>query len=159
MYHPMEMEIATHSSILAWEILWIEETEGLQYMGLQRVGHSLVLEQYQHNICLCRLCLIQIFILNSILSDVCSCWSASLTCFLLKVDLQDSINNGKIPCVGDKLEGQGERLKEELGEGKKVKHKTKRRGCRRRACWGRTGWRQETHSIQSLHCKWVGMCD
>ena len=35
MYHPMEMEIATHSSILAWEISGVEETEGLQCMGLQ----------------------------------------------------------------------------------------------------------------------------
>ena len=66
------------ASILAWEIPWIEETEGLQCMGLQRVKHNLVTEQHQHNICLCRLCLIQIFILNSISSDVCSCWSASL---------------------------------------------------------------------------------
>ena len=30
--------MATHSSILAWEILWTEETSGLQSMGLQRVG-------------------------------------------------------------------------------------------------------------------------
>ena len=31
---PLEKEMATHSSILAWEILWIEETSGLQSMGL-----------------------------------------------------------------------------------------------------------------------------
>ena len=30
--------MATHSSILAWEILWTEEAGGLQYMELQRVG-------------------------------------------------------------------------------------------------------------------------
>ena len=80
-------------------------------------------------------------------------------CLLLKVDLQDTVNNRKILCVGEKLEGQGERLKEELGKGKKVKHKRKRKGCRRRACGGRTGWRQETHSIQRPHCKWITMCD
>jgi len=30
--------MAIHSSILAWEILWIEEPGGLQSIGLQRVG-------------------------------------------------------------------------------------------------------------------------
>ena len=37
---PLENEMATHSSILAWEIPWIEVLEGLQSMGLQRVGHN-----------------------------------------------------------------------------------------------------------------------
>ena len=32
--------MATLSSILAWEIPWIEETGGLQSMGFQRVGHD-----------------------------------------------------------------------------------------------------------------------
>ena len=31
---------ATHSSILAWRILWLEEPGGLQFMGLQRVEHD-----------------------------------------------------------------------------------------------------------------------
>ena len=35
----LEKEMATHSSILAWEILWTEEPGGLQSMGWQRVGH------------------------------------------------------------------------------------------------------------------------
>ena len=30
---PLEKETATHSSILAWEILWTEEPGGLQFMG------------------------------------------------------------------------------------------------------------------------------
>ena len=34
---PLEEVMATHSSILAWEILWTEEPGGLQSMGLQRV--------------------------------------------------------------------------------------------------------------------------
>ena len=34
---PLEKEMATHSSILVWEIPWTEETGGLQSMGLQRV--------------------------------------------------------------------------------------------------------------------------
>ena len=37
---PMEEEMATHSSILAWEIPWTEEPGGLQSMGLQRIGHN-----------------------------------------------------------------------------------------------------------------------
>ena len=37
---PLEKEMATHSSILAWEIPWTEEAGGLQSMGLQRVGHD-----------------------------------------------------------------------------------------------------------------------
>ena len=40
----LEEEIATHSSILAWEIPWTEEPDGLQFMELQRVGHDLVTE-------------------------------------------------------------------------------------------------------------------
>ena len=32
---PLEKEMATHSSILAWEILWTEELGGLQFMGSQ----------------------------------------------------------------------------------------------------------------------------
>ena len=36
---PLEKKIATHSSILAWEIPWTEEPGGLQSMGSQRVGH------------------------------------------------------------------------------------------------------------------------
>ena len=37
---PLEKEMATHSSILAWEILWTEEPGRLQCMGLQRVRHD-----------------------------------------------------------------------------------------------------------------------
>ena len=42
---PLEKEVATHSSILAWEIPWTEEPGGLQSMGLQRVRHSLATKQ------------------------------------------------------------------------------------------------------------------
>ena len=34
---PLEEEMATHSTILAWEISWTEEPGGLQSMGSQRV--------------------------------------------------------------------------------------------------------------------------
>ena len=37
---PLEMEMATHSSILAWRIPWTEEPGRLQSMGLQRVRHN-----------------------------------------------------------------------------------------------------------------------
>ena len=33
---PLEKDVATHSSILAWEVLWIEEPGGLQSMGSQK---------------------------------------------------------------------------------------------------------------------------
>ena len=39
--------MATHSSILAWEIPWTEEPGGLQFMGSQRVGHNLATTQQQ----------------------------------------------------------------------------------------------------------------
>ena len=38
---PSEMKMATHSSILAWEISWTEEPGTRQSMGLQRVGCDL----------------------------------------------------------------------------------------------------------------------
>jgi len=38
-------EMATHSSILAWEISWTEEPGGLQPRGSQRVGQNLVTKQ------------------------------------------------------------------------------------------------------------------
>ena len=37
---PLEEEMATHSSILAWRFPWTEEPGGLQSMRLQRVGHN-----------------------------------------------------------------------------------------------------------------------
>ena len=37
---PLEKEMATHSSILAWKIPWTEEPGVLQSMGSQRVGHD-----------------------------------------------------------------------------------------------------------------------
>ena len=43
---PLEEEVATFSSILAWEIPWTEEPGGTTFMGLQRVGHSLETEYY-----------------------------------------------------------------------------------------------------------------
>ena len=41
---PLEKGMATHSSILAWRIPWMEEYGGLQSTGSQRVGHDLATE-------------------------------------------------------------------------------------------------------------------
>ena len=40
--HPLEEDMATHSSTLAWRIPWTEEPGGLQSMRLQRVRHDLI---------------------------------------------------------------------------------------------------------------------
>ena len=37
---PLEKEMATHSSIFAWKITWMEEPGGLQSTGSQRVGQD-----------------------------------------------------------------------------------------------------------------------
>ena len=37
---PLEKEMATHSSTLAWKIPWTDEPARLQSMGSQRVGHD-----------------------------------------------------------------------------------------------------------------------
>ena len=37
---PLEKGMAFHSSILAWRIPWMEEPDGLQSTGSQRVGHD-----------------------------------------------------------------------------------------------------------------------
>ena len=42
---PLEKEIATHSSILAWEIPWTEEPGGIQSMAFRRVRYDLVTKQ------------------------------------------------------------------------------------------------------------------
>ena len=45
---PLEKEMATHSSILAWKILWTEEPGRVQSMGSQRVGHNWA-TKHKHN--------------------------------------------------------------------------------------------------------------
>ena len=43
---PLEKEMATHSSTLAWKIPWVEEPDKLQSMGSQRVSHNCVTSLY-----------------------------------------------------------------------------------------------------------------
>ena len=45
---PLEKGLETHSSILAYAILWTQEPGGLQSMALQRVGHSWVTNTFCH---------------------------------------------------------------------------------------------------------------
>ena len=42
---PLEKEMATHWSVLAWKIPWTEEPGGAGSIGSQRVGHDLVTKQ------------------------------------------------------------------------------------------------------------------
>ena len=44
----LKKEMATHSSILAWKMPWMEEPGGLQSMGLERVSHD-CRDLAQHN--------------------------------------------------------------------------------------------------------------
>ena len=48
-YNWLEKELATHSSILAWEISWTEDPGGLQSMGSQRIRPNLGTKQQQQN--------------------------------------------------------------------------------------------------------------
>ena len=47
---PLEKEMATHSSVLAWRIPWTEEPGGLQSTGSQRVGHDWATSLHYHKI-------------------------------------------------------------------------------------------------------------
>ena len=54
---PLEKEMATHASILAWEIPTTEELGGLQSMGLQRGGYDLVTEHARTRVYIEKLCM------------------------------------------------------------------------------------------------------
>ena len=47
---PLEKEMASHSSVIAWEIPWTDEP-GYSPRGLERVGHDLVTKQPRHYYC------------------------------------------------------------------------------------------------------------
>ena len=50
---PVEKQMETHSSILAWKISWTEEPGGLQSMGSQRVRHNWAYTRHIHIYCNC----------------------------------------------------------------------------------------------------------
>ena len=56
--NPLEDDMATHSSIPACEVPWIEKSGGLQFMRLQGVGHDLVMTTTTTTISLLHLILI-----------------------------------------------------------------------------------------------------
>ena len=45
---PLEKDMATYLSILAWRIPWTEDLGGFQSMGSQRVGHDFATKRQQH---------------------------------------------------------------------------------------------------------------
>ena len=50
---PLEEEMATHFSILAWRVPWTEEPGGLQSKELQRIGHDWVTKHtHMHSCCI-----------------------------------------------------------------------------------------------------------
>ena len=49
---PLEKEMTTHSSFLAWKIPWTEEPGGLQPTGSKRVGQDLATKQQQQSVLL-----------------------------------------------------------------------------------------------------------
>ena len=55
---PMEEEMATHASILAWEIPWTEQPGGLQSIGSQRVGHNRASKHIGNDFPICYLYLV-----------------------------------------------------------------------------------------------------
>ena len=48
---PLEKEMATHSSVLAWKIPWTEEPDGLHFVRSQRVRHNLATKQQLQRRC------------------------------------------------------------------------------------------------------------
>ena len=74
---PLEKEMATHSSILAWKISWTEEPGGLQSMGSQRIRHDSVTNTYLHLLTTLKVTL-RVRVLESILTyeiGICSACS------------------------------------------------------------------------------------
>ena len=76
----LEKEMATHSSILAWEIPWTEEPGGLQSIVLQRVRHNFVIKQQQHAYILNIYGLNCAYILNIVIFVIYSIFFALFTC-------------------------------------------------------------------------------
>ena len=71
---PLEKEMATHSSILAWKISWTEEPGGLQSMVSQRIRRDWVTNTYLHLLTTLKVTL-RVRVLESILTyevGICS---------------------------------------------------------------------------------------
>ena len=71
-FHALEEEMATHSSVLAWRISGMGEPDGLQSLGLHRVGHDWSdLAAYYHYHCIN---LLLYLMLNPTMFKHCSIW-------------------------------------------------------------------------------------
>ena len=46
---PLEEEMATHSSILAWKILWKQDPSGLQFMGSEELNKTYLLNHHHYS--------------------------------------------------------------------------------------------------------------
>ena len=95
--YPLEEGMATHSSILAWRIPWIEDPGGLQSMSSQRVGHDEQLNTAQLTLCVSQISKVAINSLVRLLSQfppVCCSIFYSNCCFL--VCIQISHRTGKV---------------------------------------------------------------
>ena len=77
---PLEKEMATHSSILAWRIPWTEEPGGLQSTGLQRVRHDWATSLFH-------LCILSLPIVNVMLHKEISPWSPARRDTITKFNL------------------------------------------------------------------------
>ena len=64
---PLKKEMATHSSILAWKIPWIEEPGRLQSMGLQRIRQHWVTLLF-HDMCI-KICSFHLWIMTHFVSN------------------------------------------------------------------------------------------
>ena len=85
----LEKAMATHSSILAWDILWTEEPCRLQSMGSQRVGHDLATKpppRHSFLYIVIYVLYIFIYILFFILFNILWCWRRLLRSLGLQGD-------------------------------------------------------------------------
>ena len=71
---PLKKKMATHSSILVWEIPWTEEPDRLQSMSSQRVGHDLEVKQQNSIINNIYIIHISIYVLNFHHTDFSPPW-------------------------------------------------------------------------------------
>ena len=71
---PLEKEMETHSSILAWKIPWTEEPGGPQSMGSQKVGHNWVTNTHTHTHTH-----VYMYVINAVSQFSCSVVSDSAT--------------------------------------------------------------------------------
>ena len=77
---PLEKEMATHSSVLAWRIPRTEKSGGLQFLGFQRVGHDWVTDTFTP------------YFTNQFLEEKNSMLLNLIDCFKVKISLTQSHN-------------------------------------------------------------------